>query len=113
MVPRREPTLAQFSLVRISDEKALAVLVGEDGAIENRIVELPRGVEAESLDQEPVRLIFLVVSPEKSPAAHLQTLAAISRWLKDAGNLERIQCATTVEEARRCLCGEAAGSEHG
>lgn len=51
MVPRSEPTLAQFSLVRISDEKALAVLVGEDGAIENRIFEVPRGVDVSALQE--------------------------------------------------------------
>ncbi|HWU01315.1 MAG TPA: heat-inducible transcriptional repressor HrcA, partial [Novosphingobium sp.] len=36
-----EPRLAQLSLVPLSPGRALAVLVGEDGGIENRIVELP------------------------------------------------------------------------
>ena len=40
MVPRREPRLSQLSLVPISERRALAVLVGQDGAVENRIVEL-------------------------------------------------------------------------
>jgi PTS system nitrogen regulatory IIA component len=71
---------------------------------------LPRGLDADSPDQEPVRLIFLVVSPEASPAAHLQSLAAISRWLKDDRNLERIRTATTAEEARECLRGATEGS---
>ena len=51
MVPAREPSLSQFSLVRISDDKALAVLVGDDGAIENRIVELPHGIKASALEE--------------------------------------------------------------
>jgi len=51
MVPRREHRLSQFSLVRLSDERALAVLVGEDGAVENRVVELPRGLGAGSLEE--------------------------------------------------------------
>ena len=72
---------------------------------------LPQGLEADPADPEAVRLIFLVVSPESSPAAHLQCLAAISRWLKDDRNLERIQGATTAEEARECLCGVAEGSQ--
>src|SRR5687768_15887926 len=33
---------------------------------------VPRGVEGETPDREPVRLFFLVVSPEGSPAQHLQ-----------------------------------------
>ena len=45
--------------------------------------------------RQPVRLFFLVVSPESSPAEHLQILAAISRWLKDDGNLERSAAAAT------------------
>ena len=73
---------------------------------------LPDGIGGDSPDHEPVHLIFLVVSPESSPAAHLQTLASISRWLKDDRNLERIRRATTAEEARECLCGDALESPH-
>jgi PTS system nitrogen regulatory IIA component len=66
-------------------------------------------VAIETPDGEPVRLFFLVVSPESSPAAHLQSLAAISKWLKGDGNLERIRAATTRDEVRACLAGEAVG----
>jgi len=41
MVPRREPRLAQFGLVPLGPGRALAVLVGVDGTVENRVVELP------------------------------------------------------------------------
>jgi heat-inducible transcriptional repressor len=37
MVPKREPKLAQVRLMRIAPGRALAVLVGEDGAVENRL----------------------------------------------------------------------------
>jgi heat-inducible transcriptional repressor len=40
MVPRREPRLAQLTLVPLAPTRALAVLVGEDGGIENRVVNL-------------------------------------------------------------------------
>ncbi|GAA4038135.1 heat-inducible transcriptional repressor HrcA [Parerythrobacter jejuensis] len=40
MVPSREPRLAQISLVPLGQGRALAVLVGEDGAIENRVLEV-------------------------------------------------------------------------
>ena len=39
----------------------------------------PGGVAIDTLDHQPVRLFFLVVSPESSPAAHLQSLAAIAK----------------------------------
>lgn len=51
MVPRREPRLTQLSMVPLSPGRALAVLVGEDGAIENRLVELPAEVRSSSLEE--------------------------------------------------------------
>ncbi|UAB77146.1 heat-inducible transcriptional repressor HrcA [Erythrobacter sp. SCSIO 43205] len=40
MVPQREQRLSQFSLVSLGQGRALAVLVGEDGGVENRVLEL-------------------------------------------------------------------------
>jgi heat-inducible transcriptional repressor len=51
MVPRREPRLAQLSLVPLSPDRALAVLVGEDGGIENRVITLSSPVMTSALEQ--------------------------------------------------------------
>jgi heat-inducible transcriptional repressor len=51
MVPRREPRLSQFSLVPLTAERALAVLVGEDGHVENRVVELGAALPPSALEQ--------------------------------------------------------------
>jgi len=51
MVPTREPRLAQMSLVPLSPTRALAVMVGEDGQIENRVLELPRPAVSSALEQ--------------------------------------------------------------
>lgn len=51
MVPRREPRLAQLSLVPLGPARALAVLVGEDGGIENRVMDLPQPVIGSALEQ--------------------------------------------------------------
>ncbi|MDD3799593.1 MAG: heat-inducible transcriptional repressor HrcA [Novosphingobium sp.] len=51
MVPSREPRLAQMNLVLLAPGKALAVLVGEDGHIENRLLDLPPGLPASALEQ--------------------------------------------------------------
>ena len=48
------------------------------------------GVDFESEDGEPVRLFFLVVSPTDSPAAHLRSLAAISKWVKADRHVDRL-----------------------
>lgn len=51
MVPTREPRLAQMSLVPLSPTRVLAVMVGEDGQIENRILELTEAAASASLEQ--------------------------------------------------------------
>jgi len=51
MVPRREPRLAQMNFVPLSAERALAVLVGEDGHVENRVLDLAAAVPASVLEQ--------------------------------------------------------------
>lgn len=51
MVPRREPVLRQMSFVRLSDNQVLAVLVGHDGSIENRVLEMDRRVTESMLIQ--------------------------------------------------------------
>ena len=48
------------------------------------------GIEFEAEDGEPVRLLFLVISPSGAPAAHLQSLAAISRWVTANDHVDRI-----------------------
>lgn len=51
MVPKREPRLAHLQLVAIGPGRALAVLVGEDGAVENRIVELPANLPPGAIEE--------------------------------------------------------------
>lgn len=46
MVPTQEARLAQFSLVPLAQGRALAVLVGEDGSVENRMIELDGALNA-------------------------------------------------------------------
>lgn len=49
-----------------------------------------KGIEFEATDDIPVRLLFLVISPTAAPAEHLQSLAAISRWVKADHHIDRI-----------------------
>lgn len=51
LVPRREARLAQMNIVPLDRSRALAVLVGQDGSIENRVLELPPGTAASTLEQ--------------------------------------------------------------
>lgn len=51
LVPKAEPVLRQVGFVPLSDDRALAVLVGEDGSVENRVVDVPRGLDPSALQQ--------------------------------------------------------------
>ena len=49
LVPKREPVLKQLGFVQLSPSQALAVMVGAEGSVENRVVELPAGITASAL----------------------------------------------------------------
>ena len=49
MVPKREPRLRQIGFVPLSRDQAMAVLVGQDGSVENRVIDLPRGASPAAL----------------------------------------------------------------
>ncbi len=49
LVPTREVRLRQFSFVPLSDRQTLLVLVGDDGSVENRVVDLPRAMSPAAL----------------------------------------------------------------
>lgn len=51
LVPKREPVLKQFGFVPLSPTQALAVMVGADGSVENRVVDLPAGVGPSTLTE--------------------------------------------------------------
>ncbi len=49
-----------------------------------------KGIDFGAIDTQPVRLFFVVVSPTDAPAAHLQVLASISRWLKKDSHVSQL-----------------------
>ena len=78
MVPSREPRLAQLSLVPLSPGRGLAILVGEDGSIENRVVELPAALPPGALEE----------------ASNYITARLAGRTLAEAGRLMRAEIAS-------------------
>ncbi|MCG8458212.1 MAG: PTS sugar transporter subunit IIA [Holophagales bacterium] len=64
-----------------------------------------KGIDFASVDGAPARLFFTVVSPESQPAAHLQCLAAISRWIKDSGEIEKLLAARDAKQMFGILAG--------
>lgn len=51
LVPKEEPVLRQLAFVSLSPTQALAVLVGADGSVENRVVDLPPGLTPSALTE--------------------------------------------------------------
>lgn len=51
LVPKEEPVLKQLAFVPLSPRQALAVVVGSDGSVENRVVDLPAGVTPSALNE--------------------------------------------------------------
>ncbi|WP_114951904.1 heat-inducible transcriptional repressor HrcA [Sphingosinicella terrae] len=51
LVPKEEPVLKQLAFVPLSPRQAVAVVVGSDGSVENRVVELPPGVTSSMLSE--------------------------------------------------------------
>lgn len=49
LVPAREARLKQFSFVPLSEQQALMILVGSDGLIENRVIDLPSDMTPSAL----------------------------------------------------------------
>jgi PTS system nitrogen regulatory IIA component len=47
-------------------------------------------IDFDSADGKPVKVLFLVVSPNDSPAEHLRCLATISKWVKSEYDPERM-----------------------
>lgn len=93
-VPKRELVLRQVSFVPLSANQALAVLVAEDGSVENRVVDLPAGVTESSLTEAgnymSAMLSGLTLSEararmEREIAAERAALDSAARALIDQG----------------------------
>jgi PTS system nitrogen regulatory IIA component len=63
-----------------------------------------KGVDFSADDGKPVKVFFLLVSPDNAAVEHLQCLAAISKWIRD-GRLEGLPSMKEPEEVLR-LIGE-------
>lgn len=103
LVPRREPRVSQMSIVPLSPCKALAVVVGEDGQIENRVLTIAADTAASTLEQaanyitaqlkgrtigEAAKLISTEIRSGQSAldsASRALVESGIAIWSQDAG----------------------------
>ncbi|OAB43321.1 PTS fructose transporter subunit IIABC [Paenibacillus antarcticus] len=57
-----------------------------------------KGVDFESLDDEPAQIFFMIAAPEGAGTMHLRTLAALSRLLIDSEFIEKLMATRTPDE---------------
>jgi heat-inducible transcriptional repressor len=104
MVPRREPRLAQMSLIPLSAHRALAVLVGQDGQVENRVVELGVAIAPGGLEQASNFITAHLAGRTLAEAAHVmrsEILAGRSQLDEASRDLVERGLAVWSEDATR------------
>jgi PTS system nitrogen regulatory IIA component len=73
-------------------------------------VRLDQPVAFESIDDQPVDLIFALFAPAKAGAEHLRALARVSRLLRQADLREQLRQARTADAIHALLVQEARSS---
>ena len=64
---------------------------------------IPNGVDYDSMDGEPVNLVFLIAAPNTEDNVHLEVLSRLSMLLMDGSFKENLLKADTAEEFLGCV----------
>jgi mannitol/fructose-specific phosphotransferase system IIA component (Ntr-type) len=57
----------------------------------------PEGVDFDSIDGEPTRIVVLTLSPQNAAAPHVQFMSAVSQFLNAEGRVSLLECRSTDE----------------
>jgi PTS system nitrogen regulatory IIA component len=68
-------------------------------------VRLARPIDFAAIDDRPVDLIIMLLTPADAGSQHLATLAALSRPLRDAAFVQRLRQASDAEAVHALLAG--------
>jgi len=94
IAPKRDVRLKHIEFVGLGPERALVVLVTEDGAVENRVIDMPQGVLASTLIEASnflsARMVGRTIDEGQAQlaaelAAHRQELDILTQRLVEAG----------------------------
>jgi PTS system nitrogen regulatory IIA component len=69
------------------------------------LARLARPIDYDSVDDKPVDLVVLLLTPESAANQHLATLAALSRPFRDAAFAQQIRKAPDAAAMHRLLAG--------
>ncbi len=81
--------------------KQLAIPHGKCSEIENILASfavLDKPVNFDSIDNEPVKLVFLLVGPESKCNTHIKLLSRISRLMNSSSFREKLVQCTTADQ---------------
>jgi len=104
MVPRREPRLAQMNIVALDQGRGLAVLVGEDGSVENRVLMLPQRPPPSALQEASNYITARLAGKTLAEAARaMQAEIASGRSALDTASRDLVERGLAVwsEDAAR------------
>ena len=65
---------------------------------------VPKGVDFDAPDNEPVDMVFALLVPEESTDEHLQVLASIASYFDDEGSRDALRGEDSPLKARELLC---------
>jgi PTS system nitrogen regulatory IIA component len=115
-IVKGNPSLDKDSLVRVLLEReslgstaigdGVAIPHGKYPGISTPIISFGRsrkGLDFESMDDQPVFLFFLLIAPEDSASVHLKALARIAKMLKDSNFRKVLIEATTKKELYKII----------
>ena len=69
------------------------------------VVRLAEPIDYKAIDDQPVDIVFLLLSPLDAGAEHLKALAAVSRATRNAATLERMRGARSRDAFAAVLMG--------
>src|ERR1051325_6553576 len=64
----------------------------------------PQGVPFDSVDNDPVHVLVMLISPQERPSEHLRALEGVSRCLKDKKFVKSLRQATTPQQIWDLIC---------
>lgn len=89
--------------------KGLAIPHAKTSSVDNNLAAfalLEEPLDFDSIDDEPVRLVFLLVGPESNNSQHIKLLSRISRLMNSGSFRETILNCTSTEEIMDAFQGE-------
>lgn len=88
---------------------SVAIPHGKSQGVQELVVGLgitPQDVNFDALDGKPVRIVFMLVGPEKSSSVHIKMLSRISRLLNQSAFRKKLVDSKSGDEVMRIINDE-------